>query len=82
MPFRKCIGCGTVKDRTVMIRIMKLHDTGEVIIQPTPEHFGRSFYICYNIECVDKVLKKKKLQKILKREIPAAITNYLNAVGQ
>ena len=82
MPFRKCIGCDNVKDRAEMIRIMKLYDTNEIIINPSSRDFGRSSYICYNIECVNKILKKKKLQKILKREVPAEIKEYLAKVGQ
>ena len=82
MPFRKCIGCDNVKNRADMIRIMKLYDTGEIIINPTTGHFGRSTYICYNIECINKILKKKKLQKILKGEVPAKIIEYLEKVGK
>ncbi len=78
--FRKCIGCDTLKERAEMIRIMKLHDTGEIIINPTSRDFGRSLYICYNIECVNKSLKKKKLQKILKKEVPEEIIKYLEKV--
>jgi len=77
LPFRKCIGCDTVKDRAEMIRIMKLHDTNEIIINPTSGHFGRSLYVCYNINCIQIILKKKKIQKILKREVPADIIAYL-----
>lgn len=80
--FRKCIGCGNVKNRAEMIRIMKLHDTEEIIINPSSRYFGRSFYICYNIECVNKILAKKKLQKIIKSEVPAEITEYLKKVGK
>lgn len=82
MPFRKCIGCDNVKDRAEMIRIMKLYDTEEIIINPSTRHFGRSAYICYNIDCVNKILKKKKLQKILKREVPAEIIEHLEKMGQ
>jgi predicted RNA-binding protein YlxR (DUF448 family) len=56
---------------------MKLYTTGEIIINPTPLHFGRSFYICYNIDCINNVMKKKKLQKILKGETPANIIKTL-----
>jgi len=82
LPFRKCIGCANIKERAEMIRIMKLYDTGEIIINPKSMHFGRSFYICYNIECINKILKKKKLQKILKTKAPAEIIEYLEKVGQ
>jgi len=82
LPFRKCIGCDNVKNRADMIRIMKLYDTGEIKVNPSSRHFGRSLYICYNIECVNKILKKKRLQKIIKREVPAEIIEYLEKVGQ
>ncbi len=82
MPFRKCIGCANVKNRSEMIRIMKLYDTGELIINPSSRHFGRSVYVCYNIECINKIIKKKKLQKILKREVPTQIIEYLKKEGQ
>jgi len=75
--FRKCVGCDTLKDRAQMIRIMKLHDTGEIIINPTSRHFGRSLYICYNIECVNITQKKKKLQKLFKKEVPEKIIQHL-----
>jgi hypothetical protein len=56
---------------------MKLYNTNEIILNPTSRHFGRSVYVCYNIECIKEILKKKKLQKILKREVPAEIIEYL-----
>jgi len=82
LPFRKCIGCANVKNRVEMVRIMKLYDTGEIIINPTSRHFGRSYYVCCNIECVNKILKKKKIHKILKREVPAEIIEYLEKIGK
>lgn len=81
MTFRKCVGCDTVKDRAEMIRIMKLYDTGEIIINPTSRHFGRSCYICYNIECISKIIKRKKLQKIFKKEVSEEITGYLEKIS-
>ena len=82
MTFRKCIGCGTVKDRAEMIRIMKLHNTGELVLNPNSRHFGRSYYLCYNIECIKKVLQKNKLKKILKRDVPQQILEYLERIKQ
>jgi len=78
--FRKCIGCATVKDRVQMIRIMKLHDSGNLIINPTATDFGRSYYICYNIDCVNKLFKKKRFEKIIKKEVPAEIKKYLESI--
>jgi len=76
------VGCDTLKDRNEMIRIMKLYSTGEVIFNPNSKHFGRSSYVCYNIECINKALKKKRLQKTLKSEVPANIIEFLEKKEQ
>ena len=77
MPFRKCIGCGQIKESSQMIKIMKTHNTREILINPDSNHFGRSSYLCYNKNCGQNTLKKKKLQKTLKTEIPENITEQI-----
>lgn len=54
---RKCIGCGTLKDRNDMIKITKEHLTGKVVVNPNSLTFGRSAYLCYNQECINRALK-------------------------
>ena len=63
---RKCIGCGELISRDSMIKITKEHSTGEVIVNPDSKTFGRSVYLCYNQNCIEQALKKKKLNKALK----------------
>lgn len=76
---RKCIGCGEIKPRKNMIRIMKTYDTNEIIIMPSSTHFGRSSYLCYNNECLKHAIKKRRLQKTLKKDIPISIINDIAA---
>ena len=68
---RKCIACGELKDRSQMIKITKDHKNGDVIVNPNTLTFGRSVYLCYNQECINKVLKKginKSLRANISRE--------------
>ena len=63
---RKCIGCGNLISRSLMIKITKEHLTGEVIVNPDSKTFGRSVYLCYNQNCIEQALKKNRLGKALK----------------
>ena len=63
---RKCVGCGEMKNRDEMIKITKNYKDGTIIINPDSVTFGRSAYLCYNQSCIDKALKKLKLNKVLK----------------
>ena len=64
--FRKCAGCGELKPREDMIKITRDYLTDEVIVNPDSKTFGRSVYLCYNQNCIEQALKKKKLNKALK----------------
>ena len=49
-----------------MIKITKEHSTGEVVVNPNSKTFGRSAYLCYNQDCIEQALKKKKINRVLK----------------
>ena len=63
---RKCVGCGELKPREDMIKITKEHSTQGVVVNPDSKTFGRSVYLCYNQNCIEQALKKKKINKVLK----------------
>ena len=63
---RKCITCGSFKQRKDLIKITKETDSGEIIINPNSKIFGRSVYLCYNQSCIDNAFKKNKINKALK----------------
>ena len=62
---RKCVGCGELKPREDLIRVMKT-DKKELIVNPNSKTFGRSAYLCYNQSCIEAALKKSRLNKVLK----------------
>ena len=69
MKYRKCVGCGEIKNADNMMKITKNHINGEVIINPNSKIFGRSAYLCYNNQCIENALKKNKLNKALKTAV-------------
>ena len=63
---RKCVGCGELKPRQELIKITKEYKSGNVVVQPDSNTFGRSVYLCYNENCINTALKKNRLNKALK----------------
>lgn len=55
-----------IKPREDMIKITKEHQSGEIVVNPDSLTFGRSAYLCYNQNCIEKALKKNRLNKVLK----------------
>ena len=66
MKYRKCVGCGEIKDAQEMMKLTQNHISGDIEINPNSKIFGRSAYLCYNKQCVEQALKKNKLNKALK----------------
>ena len=55
-----------MKPREDMIKITNEYSTGKLVINPNSKTFGRSAYLCYNQNCIEQALKKKKINRVLK----------------
>ncbi len=64
IPSRTCIGCGTQKSKTELIRIVKTQ-SGEIKLDKTGKLPGRGAYICDKSECLNLAIRSKKLEKTL-----------------
>ena len=69
IPFRKCTGCGEMKNKREMIRVIKTPQE-EILIDATGKKNGRGAYLCGNLECFLKARKNKGLERSLKVAIP------------
>ena len=78
-PQRTCMGCNEKKDKKELIRIVK-NKEGIISIDGTGKQEGRGAYICDNIECLEKVIKSKRLEKALEIKISQEIYNDLRGV--
>ena len=79
MPQRTCMGCNTKKDKKELIRIVK-NKQGKVSIDKTGKLEGRGAYICDNIQCLEKVIKTKRLEKVLDIKIDNEVYENLRGV--
>ena len=67
-PIRTCLGCYNKKNKSDLLRIVKMSD-GSVKVDSTGKSEGRGSYICHDIECLEKLIKSKRLNKVLKMNI-------------
>ena len=68
IPLRKCIGCGEMKAKKELIRVVKSPE-GEISIDLTGKKSGRGAYICHSKECFSKARKSKRLEKSFSTQI-------------
>lgn len=68
VPLRTCIGCRQTRLQKELIRIC-IRKSGELELDLEKSKPGRGVYICPRQECVDKGLKKEKLEHSLKARI-------------
>lgn len=76
MPKRTCIGCNEIKFKKELIRIVK-NKEGQIFIDRTGKANGRGAYICDNIECLEKAIKTKRLEKTFETNIDAKLYEEL-----
>ena len=78
-PQRTCMGCNQKKDKKELIRIVKNKDN-QILVDKTGRQEGRGAYICKNIECLEKVIKSKRLEKVLDIKISQEIYESIRGV--
>ena len=78
-PQRTCMGCNAKKDKKEFIRIVK-NKENEINIDKTGKMEGRGAYICDNIECLEKLIKTKRLEKVFDMKISEEIYEDLRGV--
>lgn len=76
IPKRQCVGCGEMKNKNDLIRVIK-NPEDHIIIDATGKQNGRGAYICNSIDCFEKARKSKGLERSLKRKIPEEIYDEL-----
>ena len=79
IPQRTCIGCNEAFDKSKLIRIVK-NNEGKIFIDKTGKANGRGAYICNNVECLDKAIKTKKLERCFETTISNEIYESLRGV--
>ena len=62
IPMRKCVGCGEMKPKKELLRILRT-ETGEFVVDALGKANGRGAYLCRSVECFQKAVKNRGLEK-------------------
>ncbi len=73
---RKCVGCGEMKNKKEMIRVIKTQEN-EFLLDATGKKNGRGAYLCNSAECLEKAVKSKGLERSFKTNIPKEVYEQL-----
>ena len=75
IPLRKCVGCGEMKPKKEMIRVIKTEN--EIMLDTTGRKNGRGAYLCADAQCLKRARKTKGLERSFKTVIPEEIYESL-----
>ena len=76
IPQRQCIGCGEMKSKKEMMRVLKTPEE-EIVLDVTGKKNGRGAYLCKSGECLLKARKNKGLERSFKMSIPNEVYDNL-----
>ena len=65
IPLRQCIGCGEMKSKKEMIRVIKTAED-QILLDATGRKNGRGAYLCPSMECFKKAVKGRGLERSLR----------------
>ena len=76
IPLRQCIGCGEIKSKKEIIRVIK-PAYGDILLDATGLKNGRGAYLCPSMECFKKAVKGRGLERSFKMAIPREVYETL-----
>lgn len=71
-PQRKCVGCGEMKDKRELVRIVRSPE-GELSLDLTGRKNGRGAYVCRSLTCLQKARKARRAERSLSCDIPEEV---------
>ena len=75
IPLRQCVGCGEMKSKKEMMRVLKTPED-EIVLDLTGKKNGGA-YLCISRECLKKARKNKGLERSFKMSIPNEVYDSL-----
>lgn len=76
IPMRQCVGCGEMKTKKEMMRVLKTTEDN-ITLDVTGKKNGRGAYLCISMECLKKARKNKGLERSFKMNIPNEVYDSL-----
>ena len=79
IPQRTCSVCRTQKNKNELLRVVK-NKNNIINVDETGKQSGRGAYICYDMKCLEKAQKSKRLEKALEVKIENEIYEQMKNV--
>ena len=76
IPMRMCLGCGEMKPKRELIRVVKSKE-GDISLDLTGKKSGRGAYICKSVECFETARKARKFERSFSCMISEDIYNSM-----
>ena len=76
IPLRKCMGCGEMKSKRELVRVVK-NKEGEISLDLTGKKAGRGAYVCPQLSCLQKARKSRGFERALSCKIPEEVYDQL-----
>ena len=76
IPLRMCTGCGEMKDKKELIRVVK-NKEDKISLDHTGKMAGRGAYVCPNTECLKKARKARRFERAFSSQIPNEVFDRL-----
>lgn len=67
VPLRQCVGCGQMKSKKEMMRVIKTAE-GDIVLDVTGRKNGRGAYLCKQEECLKMAMKNKGIGALFQNE--------------
>ena len=68
IPMRMCVGCREMKPKRELIRVVRSQD-GNVTVDFTGKAAGRGAYVCRSVQCLERAIKTRGLDRALEHKI-------------
>jgi predicted RNA-binding protein YlxR (DUF448 family) len=72
IPMRMCIGCGEMKPKKELIRVVKSPE-GDISLDFTGKKAGRGAYLCRSQECLAQAQRSHRLEKSFSCKVEAEV---------
>ena len=76
IPLRKCTGCGEMKSKKEMVRVIKTAEE-QIFLDLTGKMNGRGAYVCRSEECLKKAIKTKAIERSLGISVSSEVYEQL-----
>lgn len=77
IPLRKCIGCGQMKPKKELIRVVRSPE-GEISIDRIGRKPGRGAYLCDDPACLAKAKKMRGVEHAFSCQVDASVYEQLS----